>query len=477
MRKTTAAMSAVMLGLALTQGAAHAAPSEQAAPPQQPAGANPFLAELGSDAGVDYHAWTTYLKSQSAVKAKERLTTLSKENSSLLSVAKATPEVVREQTPDRTTGPANAQKVTVFGTDEGKAPKISVKGNLRADDDQDFYAIRLRAGDVLGASVSGSATSLNIYDSAGHLVKGSTEDLTSIYPASSPLPGGGNAANDHVAVYTGWYYLSVGAGSGAYDITVEGYRPPLEGAKPTQTLFLDFDGARADSGRNGGGRVTLSPFRDSITKWGLKKSDENRLIDAIVAEIKENLQEDMVKTGLNKRFNLKITNSKDDPDTWGQANVSRVVIGGTNEEFGAHTPLPIFGTATDVDPGNFETEETAFILMDLPTAPAGPVNSLNTYLQPGGNKIAFLGQALGTAASHEAGHMFGNFHTDGTDAQFNVMDADLSTYNELFGVGKDGIGGTADDVDVDFGEDAFRPAEGFTGIEDTMNRISFGLTR
>ena len=45
----------------------------------------------------------------------------------------------------------------------------------------------------------------------------------------------------------------------------------------------------------------------------------------------------------------------------------------------------------------------------------------------------------------------------------------------MFGVGPDGIGGTADDVDVDFGEDAFNPNEGFLGTEDTLSRIAFVL--
>ena len=39
----------------------------------------------------------------------------------------------------------------------------------------------------------------------------------------------------------------------------------------------------------------------------------------------------------------------------------------------------------------------------------------------------------------------------------------------LFGVGPDGIGGTADDTDVDFGEDVLNPNEGFAGPEDTLH--------
>lgn len=44
------------------------------------------------------------------------------------------------------------------------------------------------------------------------------------------------------------------------------------------------------------------------------------------------------------------------------------------------------------------------------------------------------------------------------------------------GVGPDEVFGTADDIDVDFGEDLFVPSEGFTGIEDTLNTVAFGLS-
>jgi hypothetical protein len=46
----------------------------------------------------------------------------------------------------------------------------------------------------------------------------------------------------------------------------------------------------------------------------------------------------------------------------------------------------------------------------------------------------------------------------------------------LYGVGPDGVGGTADDPDVDFGEGVVNPSEGFTGTEDTLSRIVFGVT-
>ncbi len=45
----------------------------------------------------------------------------------------------------------------------------------------------------------------------------------------------------------------------------------------------------------------------------------------------------------------------------------------------------------------------------------------------------------------------------------------------LFGVGPDGVGGTADDVDVDFGEDTYNPLDFFTGIQDTATNTRFAL--
>jgi hypothetical protein len=56
------------------------------------------------------------------------------------------------------------------------------------------------------------------------------------------------------------------------------------------------------------------------------------------------------------------------------------------------------------------------------------------------------------------------------------MDAGGANFQNLFGVGPDNVGGTADDLDVDFGDDVFSPAEGFVGTEDTLGRIVFGLT-
>ena len=339
--------------------------------------------------------------------------------------------------------------------------------------DTDYFAIRLRPGDIIGASVTGAPTYLTVYDTTPREVHGSRQDASFIYPMASPLPGGGTAVTDYVATKAGWHTIGVANGSGTYDITVEGYRPVLQGAKPIQTLFLDFDGARVNTGVFGGtGNVQLSPFSAFVAKWGLTNADRDALIDAVVAAVNENVRQDMIASGLNNRFKLRIVNSRDNADPWGQPNVSRVIVGGTIAESGVDT----IGISQSIDPGNFETVETALVLLDELSNPSGPSDSLNSYLTPASDKIAFLGHALGNVISHEAGHFFGDFHTNNQNAQANVMDAGGVGFGRLFGVGPDGIGGTADDVDVDFGDDAFMPTEGFIGTEDTLGRIAFGVT-
>jgi hypothetical protein len=107
--------------------------------------------------------------------------------------------------------------------------------------------------------------------------------------------------------------------------------------------------------------------------------------------------------------------------------------------------------------------------------PDGPY-SFNQYLTPASNRVAFVGQALGNLVSREIGHLVGNFDTDPDNAVTDLMDAD-GNFPAFFGVGADGIGGTADDKDVDFGKDAYSPATGLTGTQDTLNTAAWGLSK
>jgi hypothetical protein len=64
---------------------------------------------------------------------------------------------------------------------------------------------------------------------------------------------------------------------------------------------------------------------------------------------------------------------------------------------------------------------------------------------------------------------------DQFNSVLNLMDQG-GNFPLLYAVGPDGVGGTADDPDVDFGEDTLNPNEGLTGTEDTHARTRWGLT-
>jgi hypothetical protein len=341
--------------------------------------------------------------------------------------------------------------------------------------DIDYYAVTLAGGDVVGANVAGAGHVVSIINDEGALLMGSTQDATFIYPANTPLPGGGNAVADTVAPRTGTYYVAISGGSGPYTAQVEVYRPGGTG-KVRQTIFLDLDGQRLNTGIFGGrGVTTLSPLSSFLPRWGLKPAQRAALGKAIKATVEENVRKDLQASGLSSTVSVSVVTSDEVADPFGKPGVSRVIVGGTIDESGVGT----IGIAQSIDPGNFSREETALVLLDL-LSEQGPDKgdySLNVYLKPRSNRVGFVGQAVGNVVSHEIGHYIGNWHTDNGDEQAELMDAGGQNFDVLFGVGPDHVGGTADDVDVDFGADAFSPFEGFLGTENTRARSTWGLSR
>jgi hypothetical protein len=331
--------------------------------------------------------------------------------------------------------------------------------------DKDFFAVDLEAGDVLGASVTGAARRVAVHDTRGREVMGSRQDFSGVYPPESPLPGGGNAVADFVAPRDGRYHVGVEDGTGRYELTVRAFRPGSETAGP-QTVFVDFDGALVDTGVWGvPGEKQLSPLAKFLRNWGLSAADETAVVTVAVDTIRENL-------ALHGKFGVRLLNSRDHADPWGEQNVSRVVIGGTIAESGVET----VAIAQSIDPGNFGHEETALVHLDRLSQPAGPAVSLNTYLRPDSDKIRFIGRALGNIAAHELGHVSGSWHQHQFNEHDTLMDQGGNP-KAMFAVGADGIGGNADDTDMDFGEDHFVPNEGFTGLEDALSRTRWGYSR
>jgi hypothetical protein len=352
------------------------------------------------------------------------------------------------------------------GADQGDYKLLIASGPV----DKDFFSVRLRKGDVLGGGLAAAGQRVTVYRADGSEAVGSTQNMSGLYPASSPLPRTASGTFAYVAENTGWYAVSVTDGFGPYDLTLEAYRPGTESAAVPQTFFLDFNGGQIDTTPLGGPGVRqLSGLSAFITKWGLSSTDESAVISKVVAVVTENVKSELVAKGLNPNVDVKIRNSRDDADTFGTKGVSRVVVGGTVAESG------IFRTtaAQSIDPGNFAQEETALVQLDRLSGTGGA--SINQFMTANSNRAAFVGQALGNLVSREIGHVVGNFDTDPANATANLMDAD-GNYRQLFGVGPDGLGGTADDVDVDFGKDTYLPSQGFIGVQDTLNVAAWGLS-
>ena len=125
------------------------------------------------------------------------------------------------------------------------------------------------------------------------------------------------------AAATGRHFIAVTSGAGNYDVTLEVYPPGPEslGRQVAQTIFLDFDGPRT---REHGdlrrpGSAAASPLQAFLGRWGLLRAQENNVINRVVSTVTENLASDF-GTGGGSR--VRIRNSRDNADPFGQPNVS-----------------------------------------------------------------------------------------------------------------------------------------------------------
>jgi hypothetical protein len=357
--------------------------------------------------------------------------------------------------------------------------------------DIDVYRVSLEAGDVVGASLEGSPYLASLIGPDGSERIGSGQNATLTHPRTSPFFNSpGPVALSYVIDQAGDYYVAVHS-VGAYQANLQVYRPAKEvSVRGTQVLFIDFDGLTLDLGElpfgfPPGTRTTLSPLSSFLDRWDLSASDEDAVIDAILATVEENLSEDIRALGANGDFDatgqpgdfdIEIRNSRDHADPWGSPYVSRVIVGGTIPELMIET----IGIAESIDVGDFDSAETAFVLLDVLSARPGdpffgPVSLNAIPIDPSADIIELIGIAVGNVVAHEAGHFFANWHTDQFDAQANIQDQG-GNFAGTFGLGPDGVFGSGDDVDVDFGPDSYVPNEGFTGIEDTLESIAFGLS-
>lgn len=376
-----------------------------------------------------------------------------------------------------------------LGLEADESAAILVNGGLDSAEDTDKFRVELDAGDVISVRMSGGAERVALRDSRGFMLMSSVYNAGNPAPENSPVSSAGRAALSTIVSTPGTYYVDVFDGIGDYFLDVQVLRPGLE-SQPIgshQILYIDFDGATVDTSEfvSDGSKRTLSPLVDFLPRWGLDpEKDLDAVIDAILLSVEENMSLDVRAAGINGdydatgvpgQFDIEILNSRDHGEQFGNANVSRVVVGGTMSELGIST----IGIAGSIDVGNFNTEETAVVLLDYISDPAPSTSntaSLNLYpIDPSSSMVEFVGTAVGNIVSHEAGHFFASWHTWNRNQRDELMDSGGNAAG-MFGVGEDGVFGTDDDIDVDFGYDVFAVNEPFQGLENTLAGLAFGLS-
>ena len=379
--------------------------------------------------------------------------------------------VSNETEPNDTAATANVITVDL-GT------RFQVLGDIVNGRDEDWCRVALAQGDIVqffarGVGATGVFPAVGVYDASVSIqLYAVTSSSASAVPPAAPFLSSATestamraseSAMTWIVPATGDYLFQLLAdqptSSGAYELNFTRVRPGLESAIPgsKQIIFLDFDGADVALADPFDPTLTpdstLTPLAGFLPLWGLAPTDENAVIDAIQAQITGNL---LAVQALNPSFAFEVRNSRDNADPFGQPFVTRLVIGGTIAELG----INLIGIAQSIDVGNFETAETAFILLDL-MSDQSSVASLNVVPRdPGFSMISAIGRAVGTVASHELGHVLGCFHTESVAAGVNmtrsVMDRGSMMFPvDSYGVGPDGVLGTADDEVVPYAVDEY----------------------
>ncbi|RMF39161.1 MAG: hypothetical protein D6753_14465 [Planctomycetota bacterium] len=398
---------------------------------------------------------------------------------------------VSESEPNDVLSKANFMNL---GTGPNQNDGLAIVGTLTTSPsgvgDEDYFAFDLKAGDIIDATATANLITqldLAFFDGTGKEIIANQQPVGGGYPIpDSPLSTGGTVSLAFIVPADGRYYARISEAftptpTQTYTLTVRARRPVLE-SEPVgtvQKIFLDFDGANIRREMFGAvGQARLSPLSSFLAGWGLQPADESRVIDKIIDVFKSKFygptavsstggNGDYFATGVAGQFALEILNSRDHADPFTDPHVSRIIIGGTQSEL----LIPTIGIAESVDIGNFDTTETAVVLLDNILPLWGPIpRAANVPLED------VLVDAIGSVAAHEAGHYFGAWHTLNNNASNQIMDSG-GNLTGLLGVGPDGIYGTPDDEDVQFGTDTYDPLASAIqfGMQNSAANMAWGL--
>jgi hypothetical protein len=376
---------------------------------------------------------------------------------------------------------------------------VNVSGTFALSTDEDYFALDLRKGDILDArlvGVPGSRPTLALLDA-------NTQELLlaqgrflggTIYPPSSPLYRDGLTTLPYVIATSGRYYMRVADGIGSYVLNLRVHRSTFE-AEPIgtqQTLYIDFDGSftRGDTLNLTGlgvppGTLRIPPLSRYMPQLGLTAADTPAVARNTMNRVEQKLRTSLAArsnngfygaTGNPGEFNVRLVSSFDSPDLWGQSNVSRVLVGGTQTEIGLDPDTGLLGIAQSVDVGNFGREESGLVMVDILIA-----DSMDPALVPIAGNVSradLFAELLSMVIAHEAGHFLGGVHQDPNNLQYGVMDQFYDP-TIVSGAGRDGIFGNRDDEPLFFSVDEFSPTAGVPfggGVNDSANMLAFGMS-
>ncbi|MEM9368692.1 MAG: Ig-like domain-containing protein, partial [Planctomycetota bacterium] len=427
-----------------------------------------------------------------------------------------------------------------LGNGIGQQHTIDLRGNAGIDPragfsfttDVDVYRFDLNAGDILDIAVQGAINQFTVFkappldaanpvlqpgeprlwfgvdtnegiiDEDGDQIVDDGELWDSAYPVNSPLQANpaNNAQLAQVVPEDGTYFLELVSSNalGQYTVGLRTYRPVAESLPvgSSQVIFVDFDGGTFQRSLFNflydppalnepvGGIVRLPSLRDTLIDLGVEGIDQTAETDdeyeaflrTIIDEF-HTVFADIGLVGNNGNFALSgnpgeygvtILNSLDHVDPGDRPDVTRILMSGAEADYGFAATI-----AESNDIGNFRLDEYGVVQMDtwFPVSGQYPVAQTTSILEAYAIFVARVG-------IHEASHLLGIRHTDGTNAVATQADEGGAQIvdDQTQGIGNDGIYGTADDEPYLFRNDRFSRLEGIFGQNYVVEALSWGLS-